>query len=172
MLDSDLSSSETVYCLIWPKRMTETRRQATPSFRADPKEDSGVQLTARAPPLRGGTCSQAFHSSQLTFVRRQTPAHGSTRPRCSPVRPAAPTPPPGPTDAALAEHEQDSSSSSTSTLSSSPSTSGGLLSIRLIEARGLRLPNGLDAPDAGRSAGVGNGGGTKKRESVQRRECS
>ncbi|KAK4701588.1 hypothetical protein P7C70_g4643, partial [Phenoliferia sp. Uapishka_3] len=70
-------------------------------------------------------------------------------------------------------HEQESSSSSTSTLNTSPSTSGGLLTIRLIEARGLQLPMGLEAPE--RSAGLnGNGssGGARKRESVQRREFS
>ncbi|KAL8278278.1 hypothetical protein RQP46_009310 [Phenoliferia psychrophenolica] len=73
-------------------------------------------------------------------------------------------------------HQQFSSSSSSSTIASSPSTSGGLLSIRLIEARGLQLPLGLDAP-AGMGGGGGGGGGSvgggaKKRESVQRKECS
>ncbi|ORY73876.1 putative Serine/threonine-protein kinase gad8 [Leucosporidium creatinivorum] len=77
------------------------------------------------------------------------------------------------------KHEQQTSSSSTSTEqgSSSVSVEGGLLSIRLIEARSLILPEGVELAANVKSrpssmGGPGMGSAQRKRESVQRSECS
>ncbi|KAM0754307.1 AGC/Akt protein kinase [Meredithblackwellia eburnea MCA 4105] len=60
--------------------------------------------------------------------------------------------------------------SSSSTISGTLTTGGVLLSIRLIEAKGLVVPQGVDVAADRMAAGVSNG--AKKRESVQRKECS
>lgn len=79
------------------------------------------------------------------------------------------------------EHEQQASATSTtSTIDTTPpaSVEGGLLTIRLIEARGIALPHGIQLStdynsthsSAASSPSRSRVGGHQKRESVQRKE--
>ncbi|KAI5479424.1 hypothetical protein MNV49_003568 [Pseudohyphozyma bogoriensis] len=84
----------------------------------------------------------------------------------------------------MKRHEQELSSSSTLSNASTINSTieGGLLSIKLVEARGLRLPHGVDVPpavvsgfQAGGASSVPSGGGMpggRKRESIVRQQYS
>lgn len=92
-----------------------------------------------------------------------------------------PHPAPSLTFSLRAAHAKDASSTSTASAGSSTvcqKVEGGLLTIKLVEARGLQLPEGVELSSAVASNGSrpvsvgGSGAGHKKRESVMRTECS